>query len=114
VRGSAEDAYSAGGVFDDGHDVQAGAGQRRRFEEVGCDDGVRLGAEERRAQVSLVRWGAGSIPASLRISQTVEAATLTPSTSSSPWILRYPHVLFSRASRSTRVRIDRRFRHPQR
>ena len=55
----------------------------------------------------LVRWGAGSIPASLRISHTVEAAALTPRTSSSPWILRYPHVLFSRARRSTSRRIDR-------
>jgi hypothetical protein len=54
-------------------------------------------AWERRnvAQVVLVRWGAGSIPASLRISHTVEAATATPRTSSSPWILRYPHVLFA-------------------
>jgi hypothetical protein len=49
------------------------------------------------AQVSPARWGAGSMPASWRISQTVEAATLTPNTSGSPWILRYPHVLFSRA-----------------
>jgi hypothetical protein len=49
-------------------------------------------AGERRnvAQVSLVRWGAGSIPASWRISRTVEAAILTPRTSSSPWILRSP------------------------
>jgi hypothetical protein len=48
------------------------------------------------AQVSLARWGAGSIPACLRISQTVEAATLMPRMRSSPWILRHPHELFSR------------------
>jgi hypothetical protein len=36
----------------------------------------------------LVRSGAGSIPASLRISHTVEAATSIPRTSSSPWMRR--------------------------
>jgi hypothetical protein len=36
------------------------------------------------AQLSEVRSGAGSIPASLRISQTADAATLMPNTSSSP------------------------------
>jgi tetratricopeptide (TPR) repeat protein len=40
---------------------------------------------------------------------TVEAATLMPSTSSSPWIRRYPHPGFSRASRST-SRIERTVR----
>ncbi|PMR62608.1 hypothetical protein C1A38_02305 [Verrucosispora sp. ts21] len=40
------------------------------------------------AQVLLVRSGAGSTPASLRISQTVDAATFTPSTRSSPWMRR--------------------------
>ena len=34
--------------------------------------------------------GAGSMPLALRISQTVDAATLTPRPASSPWILRYP------------------------
>jgi hypothetical protein len=47
-------------------------------------------AWERRngAQVCDVRWGAGSMPACLRISHTVDAATLIPSTSSSPWMRR--------------------------
>ena len=46
----------------------------------------RASAWERRksAQVVQVRSGAGSIPASCRISHTVDAATFTPSTSSSP------------------------------
>ncbi|OKI24903.1 hypothetical protein A6A25_33405 [Saccharothrix sp. CB00851] len=45
--------------------------------------------ERRKAdQVVVVRSGAGSISASLRICQTVEAATLMPSTSSSPWMRR--------------------------
>ena len=43
----AEDAYPPGGVLDDGQDVQAGAGQRRRFEEVSGDDGVGLAAQDR-------------------------------------------------------------------
>jgi hypothetical protein len=44
-------------------------------------------AWERRksAQVLELRSGAGPIPASFRISHTVEAATFTPRTSSSPW-----------------------------
>ena len=54
-------------------------------------------------QVGPVRRGAGSMPLALRISQTVDAATLTPRPASSPWILRYPHSGFSRASRRTRA-----------
>jgi hypothetical protein len=47
----------------------------------------RASAWERRksAQVLDERSGAGSILASLRISQTVEAARLIPRTRSSPW-----------------------------
>jgi hypothetical protein len=69
-------------------------------------------AWERRnaAHVLLVRWGAGSTPAWWRISQTVDAATFTPRTRSSPWILRYPQVVFSRARRSTSRWIDRTVR----
>jgi hypothetical protein len=49
---------------------------------------ISASAWERRklAQVVLVRSGAGSISAWRRISQTVEAATLMPGTSSSPWM----------------------------
>jgi hypothetical protein len=39
-----------------------------------------------------------------KISQTVEAATFQPLVRSSPWILRYSQVSFSRAQRSTRAR----------
>jgi hypothetical protein len=46
-----------------------------------------------------VRVGAGSIPAVLRIAHTVDAAMVTPSRASSPWMRRYPHVGFSRARR---------------
>src|SRR6266581_3688679 len=70
----------------------ASAGERRNCGQVGP---VR-------------RSGAGSAPLALRISPTVDAATLTPSPASSPWILRYPHPGFSRASRRTRALIFRR------
>ena len=53
------------------------------------------------------RWP-GSMPLALRISQTVDAATLTPRPASSPWILRYPQSGFSRASRRTSARMLRR------
>jgi hypothetical protein len=59
-------------------------------------------------QVGTDRRGAGSIPAFLRISHTVEAAIFTPRPASSPWILRYPHAGFSRASRRTRALTFRR------
>ena len=66
-------------------------------------------AWERRksAHVLHTRSGAGSMPASLRISHTVEAATFTPRTSSSPCTRRYPHPGFSRTRRSTRTRTER-------
>jgi hypothetical protein len=38
------------------------------------------------AQLSALRSGAGSMPASVRNSQSVDAAALTPRTSSSPWM----------------------------
>ena len=59
------------------------------------------------AQLSEVRCGVGSVPALVRICQTVDAATLMPRTSSSPWMRRCPHELFSRARRSTRIRMER-------
>src|SRR6516164_9040590 len=43
------------------------------------------------AQAGPVLRGAGLMPLALRISHTVDAATLTPRPASSPWILRYPH-----------------------
>ena len=54
-------------------------------------------------QVGPVRRGAGPMPLALRISHTVDAATLAPRPASSPWILRYPHSGFSLASRMTRA-----------
>ena len=69
----------------------------------------RAPAGERRksAQVVQLRSDAGSIPASCRISQTVEAATtFTPGTSSSPCTRRYPHPGFSQTSRNTSTRTE--------
>lgn len=40
------------------------------------------------AQVVVARWGEGSMPSVLRISQTVEAAIFMPSIASSPWMRR--------------------------
>src|SRR6266536_3293230 len=56
------------------------------------------------AQLESSRRGAGSIPPRLRISQTVLAASETPSPTNSPWIRRYPQPGFSRASRRTSSR----------
>ena len=48
------------------------------------------------------------MPLVLRISQTAGAAIVTPSPASSPWILRYPHSGFSRASRRASTWMFRR------
>src|SRR5262245_19809038 len=47
-------------------------------------------ARRNAVQVCWSRLGAGSIPASLRIVQTVLAASLLPSPTSSPWIGEIP------------------------
>jgi hypothetical protein len=49
-------------------------------------------ARRNSAQLVSSRFGAGSIPASFRIAQTVLAASLTPSPTSSPWTRRYPPI----------------------
>jgi hypothetical protein len=91
VRGSAQDADPARAVLD-----------HRKHEHADPDrvtvsrksQASNASACERRksAHVLEARSGAGSIPASLRISHTVEAATFTPSTSSSPCSRRYPQL----------------------
>jgi hypothetical protein len=69
----------------------------------------RPSACERRncAQVVAARSGAGSMPATRRISHTVDAATLIPRVSSSPCTRRYPQDGFSGTKRSTSTRIER-------
>ena len=58
------------------------------------------------AQVAVERCGAGSMPASFKICQTVDVAIFTPSVASSPWTRRYPHPGFSCARRTTIRRIE--------
>jgi hypothetical protein len=50
--------------------------------------------------VSVCRCGAGGIFRALRTRRIVAALTRWPSFSSSPWILLYPQLVFSVASRS--------------
>ena len=59
------------------------------------------------AQVVLLRWAAGSTPSALRISQTVEEATLIPRVASLPCTRRYPQFGFSLTRRRTRARMER-------
>ena len=83
VRGDDEDADPAAGVLDHREYVQSGAAQGV----VSKKSQVRsASAWERRkaAHVVEVRSGAGSIPASLRICHTVDAAVVVPRARSSP------------------------------
>ncbi|GAA0920638.1 hypothetical protein Vau01_115600 [Virgisporangium aurantiacum] len=98
MRRRAEDPDPAGGVFDDGQHVQPRAVRVTVSKKSAA---MIASAWPRRnvAHVVAVRSGAGSVPASLRISQTVDAATRIPRVRSSPWMRLYPHELFSRASR---------------
>jgi hypothetical protein len=48
ARRCAEDPHASGGVLDDSEDVQGRTGQCLGLEEVGGDDGLRLGAQEAR------------------------------------------------------------------
>lgn len=84
VRGRAQDPDPSAGVLDHGEHIQSCPAQGDRLEEVAGRQRVGPG-RRKAAHVLEVRSGAGSIPASRRISQTVEAATFTPGTSSSPW-----------------------------
>jgi hypothetical protein len=78
-----------GRVLDYGQDIGLGAAGQVDREEVAGQDRLGLGAQELwPGRPGLPR--PGSMPLALRISQTVDAATLTPSPASSPWILRYP------------------------
>ena len=51
--------------------------------------------------VGPVRPGEGSMPWRRRMAQTLDGASPMPIVASSPWILRYPQVGFSLASRRT-------------
>jgi hypothetical protein len=106
MLGGAKDPDAAGAVLDDGQDIDPGAVEQAGGEQssarIPC-------AWDRRnsAQPGPSRRGAGSIPAPLRICQTVAGATAMPSPASSPWIRRQPRDWFSPAGRRT---IDRTVR----
>ena len=102
-----EDADAPAGVLDYGQDISLGTVEQVGREKVARQDCTSLRAQELN-QVGPFRRRAGSMPLALRISHTVDAATLTPSPAISPWILRYPHPGFSRASRRTRAWMFRR------
>jgi len=86
MGGGAQDPDPSAGVLKHRQHVHPRPGQGRGLEEVACEQGVSLGAEE------VGPRGGGALGrridpvASFRISHTVEAAVLIPRTSSSPWI----------------------------
>ena len=86
VGGDAAEVHPAVAVLDHDHDVEAA-------QEDGVDVGEPIAriawacAERNSRQVGPDRRGAGSSPAFFRIVHTVEAATVWPSPTNSPWIL---------------------------
>jgi hypothetical protein len=87
MRSDSENPDAPAGVLDHGQDIGLGAIEQVRREEVARQDRLGLGAQEQRPG----RTGPPRRridPASFRISDTVDAATRTPSPASSPWILR--------------------------
>ena len=96
VRGPCE-VHGSGGDVDAQQQVEPV--QRDGFDggEVAGDGGL---GPRNCDQVTSARVGAGSIPALLRICQTVDAARRWPSLASSPWTRRYRQVGFSAARRS--------------
>ncbi|MFT7841260.1 hypothetical protein Q5530_34430 [Saccharothrix sp. BKS2] len=94
VRGGTQDPDSAAGVLDDREYVKRVPfrGEVSKKSQAG-----RGSACERRKadRVVVVRWDTGLIPASLRICQTVDAATVMPGARSSPWMGRWPQARFS-------------------
>ena len=89
---------------------------------TGLKSSPRLRGPSVAVRESPSRRGAGTGAALLRTCHTVDRATVMPSPASSPWMPRYPHDPFSRASRNTTDRTlrrtggrpERRDRHAQR
>ena len=84
MAGGAKDADTASGVLDEGKNVSSRSGQCPDFKEVGGEECLCLTTQEGR-NVRWLRWGAGSMPLTLSISQTVEGATVIVRVVSSPW-----------------------------
>ena len=87
VSGDPGEVYAAAAVLDHDEHVQAAEQDGVDVGEVDRKDRVACAARNCR-QVGLDRRGAGSMPAVVRIFQTVEAATRWPSPTSSPWLRR--------------------------
>ena len=79
-----ENPDPAAAVLDDGQDVHLGGIEQVGGEQVQRQERLCLGSQEL-VPARPSRRGAGSMPASLRICQTVDGATVTPSAASSPW-----------------------------
>jgi hypothetical protein len=107
IQGDAEDADPPGRVLDYSQDVGLGAVEQVDREEIAGQDRLGLGAQELWPGRPGLSPG-GIDAAGLRISQTVDVATLTPRPAISPWILRYSHSGFSQASRRTSAWMFRR------
>src|SRR5579872_2588744 len=100
MPGGSEDPDAAGAVLDGGQDVDLRAVEEIGDEEVQRQDPLGLRAEELRP--------AGAVPARCRADARVLEDLpdrgwrhRDASPAGSPWIRRYPHDSFSRASRST-------------
>ena len=87
--GDPADVHPAGVMFDEYQDIDALQQHGVHVQEVDREDPGCLGVQEQR-RAGPVRRDAGSMPAACRICHTVDGATVTPSSASSPWIRRYP------------------------
>jgi hypothetical protein len=86
VPGGCEDAYPAGAVLNNGKDADL-----RSAEQAVKKSSARIPCAWDRgnsARPGPSRRGAGSVPAFLRICQTVDGATVLPGPASSPWMRR--------------------------
>jgi hypothetical protein len=83
-----EDADTPAGALYHSQDVGLGAVEQAGREEVAGQDRLGLGSARIVTRQAPVRRRAGSMPLAMRISHTVDAATLTPKPASPPWILR--------------------------
>jgi len=101
VGGGAEDVDVAGGDFHyEKTYTRLRVTAQSTWKKPQADMLVAWARRNRRQEVSVSRWGAGGTHRRLSTRRTVEAATRWPSLSGSPWILRYPQPVFSRAMRS--------------
>jgi hypothetical protein len=85
VGGGPRDVGAAAVVFDDDEDVEATQEHGIDVGEVDREDRMACADRNCRRSARTV-GGAGSSPAFFKIFQTVEAATIWPSPTNSPWI----------------------------